>query len=492
MPRTATIFGNPIAQKVVDKANREKNKYLKKFGDDTARHFPLSSTSDDVLTPALDVRMVESHVVKNRMVENSSDGSAIEKEKAIFIGNIRMGYGHYRIAMAIASAARHLGYTPYWFDMSSFSETTGSKVITHLNKLYSLGSRLSQKSALFNRFYWDPLNSKGFLKLEYNAVDQKVAELMTPIFKDIPQDVPFIGTHTWTAQAAVHAGMEKVINIIPDNWPMGLHLSEGAVHTVQTPSSYFGYKTLKGMADGELKPMPEGSLYNVGHYIDHELLADLAGDTQKRLERISSNGPKRLLLTIGGAGAQYELYRDMILAYREQIERGELVFYVNVGDHQSVMDKLQADLNPISNVTSHQDNWSQIQQFAEQALDDEVSGVHLFCQQNLFAAVYATNLLMRSCDILITKPSELAFYPVPKLMIKRVGGHEAWGAIRAAEVGDGTCECTTNDEIMRMLALMLKEPDLLTEMNRNILAAQKAGVYDGAYNAVKLAFKDKQ
>jgi len=51
-------------------------------------------------------------------------------------------------------------------------------VLEKLNGLYSFGSRLSQKSALFNRLYWEPLNSEGFRKLSYNAVDQKVSELM--------------------------------------------------------------------------------------------------------------------------------------------------------------------------------------------------------------------------------------------------------------------------------------------------------------------------
>ena len=66
-------------------------------------------------------------------------------EKSIIIGNIRMGFGHYRISMAIASAARSMGYDPYWFDLCSFSSTTCGKIIAGQNELYSLGSRLSQK-----------------------------------------------------------------------------------------------------------------------------------------------------------------------------------------------------------------------------------------------------------------------------------------------------------------------------------------------------------
>ena len=39
---------------------------------------------------------------------------------------------------------------------------------------------------------------------------------------------------------------------------------------------------------------------------------------------------------------------------------------------------------------------------------------------------------LAEADVLVTKPSELAFYPVPKLFIKRVGGHEQWGAVHSA------------------------------------------------------------
>ena len=42
------------------------------------------------------------------------------------------------------------------------------------------------------------------------------------------------------AQAALHAGMKYVVNAIPDNWQMALHLAEGSIHTVQTHYAYQG------------------------------------------------------------------------------------------------------------------------------------------------------------------------------------------------------------------------------------------------------------
>jgi hypothetical protein len=111
----------------------------------------------------------------------------------------------------------------------------------------------------------------------------------------------------------------------------------------------------------------------------------------------------------------------------------------------------------------------------------------VFCHKDIFAAVYATNLLMRACDILITKPSELAFYPVPKLMIQHLGGHERWGAIRAAEIGDGTPECFDLAHAESQIEQFITTPDLVVNMCNAIISAKKAGIYNGAYHAVELA-----
>ncbi|MBQ4302601.1 MAG: hypothetical protein II769_05735, partial [Oscillospiraceae bacterium] len=110
-----------------------------------------------------------------------------------------------------------------------------------------------------------------------------------------------------------------------------------------------------------------------------------------------------------------------------------------------------------------------------------------FCHDDIFAAVYVTNLLMRSSDVLVTKPSELAFYPIPKLFIQHVGGHEIWGAIHSAEVGDGTYEVAPGRETTDMIRLLQSEPEILERMNNRILENCKAGLYNGAYEVIKLA-----
>ena len=479
--KSKVIFGNRISRRAYRKAVRGKMKYMKKYGDDSKADYPVRLADNACLGEPLGVRDI-------RVGEGEGDGG-FDREKGIIVGNIRMGFGHYRISIAMASAAHALGYTPYWMDLNSFPETTCTKVIGAQNDLYSLGSRLSQKSRLFNKLLWEPLNYEGFRQLTYNAADQKNAELMAPVFQNVPKDIPVIGTHVWPAQAALHGGMQYVVNAIPDNWPMALHLSEGAVHLIQTRQSYMGYRILNGMAKKKvLQPMPADSLQYTGHYIDHELVFNAEKDCAARLERKKSGKPMRFLLTIGGAGAQRELFAAVIKHLIPAIRENRAALYINVGDYKQVWEALRREvpaLNPMSK--THFGDWEETKAFCDVALSGDVGGVHVFWHENIFEAVYCTNLLMRSADVLLTKPSELAFYPIPKLFLKRIGGHEKWGAIHSAEVGDGTLECEDVPHTLQMVDLFLNEDTLLREMCEAISINKSVGLYDGAYKAVEIA-----
>lgn len=341
---------------------------------------------------------------------------------------------------------------------------------------------------------WEPVNYEGFRKLSYNACDQKNAELMAPVYRKVPKDIPVVGTHVWPAQAAVHAGMKHVVNAIPDNWPMALHLSEGSIHTIQTHNSYLGYRILNGM-DGRkvLKPMPADSLVYTGHYIDHELVSNIEADCAARAARKKGGQPMRFLLTIGGAGAQKEIFAAIIKKLLPAIKAGKAALYVNVGDYKNVWEQLVTEIPQLGHIAhEHFDDWDETKRFAAQALEGEVRGIHGFYHSNIFEAVYCTNLLLRSCDVLVTKPSELAFYPVPKLFIKRVGGHERWGAIHSAEIGDGTLECQDTAHTLQMVELFINDDNLLADMCGNIVRNKQMGIYDGAYKVVELAMRGKK
>ena len=475
--RTSVIFNNPIDKKTIKKAEKSKRKYIKKYGDDSNADYKISFEK----IPTLDFLGVNNIVFGDKNEELPKN--------ALIVGNIRMGFGHYRISIAMASAARALGYEPYWLDLASF-KATGSEMIREQNALYSTASRLSQKSKLFNKFFWEPLNSEGFKHIEYNAKDQKNSELLVPILKNIRKDVPYIATHVWPSQAAIHAGFSNVVNAIPDNWPMGLHLSEGAIHTVQTPFAYLGYKMLNGFGKKPLNGIPEEELKMVGCYVDHELLMDLENDNKRRIKRVKDNKPMRILMTVGGAGAGFDMFLSMVKHLLPYIKENRVALFINFGDHKEVYEKMLKKIGDI-HAKTYFDQYDELKKLVTEIKDGDASGVYCIYNKNIFEAVYSTNLLMPVTDLLVTKPSELAYYPIPKFFMRHIGGHEVYGAIHGQEFGDSTFECPTKKEAAVMLDRLISDKEIFIHMCDQIDKLKAQGYYDGAYECVRLAAKKK-
>ena len=471
--RTSIIFDNPQSKKTIKSANKSKHKYIKKYGDDSNADYKISFKDIDTLD-----------FINTSNIVFGEENQEFDK-KALIVGNIRMGFGHYRISIAMASAAKALGYKPYWLDLASF-DATGSKMIRHQNNMYSLCSRISQKSKLFNKLLWEPLNCEGFKKISYNAKDQRNSELLVPIFKNIDKDIPYIATHVWPSQAAIHAGMTKVVNAIPDNWAMGLHLSEGAIHAVQTPFAYFGYKTLHGFDKKPLNSTPEASLKMVGCYVDHELLVNLENDNKLRKDRISKDKPLRILMTVGGAGAGFDMFLAMVKHLLPYVENNKVALFINFGDHKDVYEKLTKKIKNIK-TQNFFNEYSNLKALVKDIKEGDAQGIYAIYNENIFEAVYSTNLLMPVCDLLVTKPSELAYYPIPKLFMKHIGGHEVYGAINGREFGDALPECPTAKEINIMLDKVIMDKELIPHLCDRIDQLKKDGHYNGAYECVKLA-----
>ena len=473
MDKTSSIFNNPMDAKTIKAAEKSKAKFIKKYGDDSSADYKIGFKAIDTLD----------FIGADNIV--FGDSNAEFDPKALIVGNIRMGFGHYRISIAMASCARALGFKPYWLDLASF-DATGSKMIREQNDLYSLASRISQKSKLFNKLVWEPLNSEGFKKISYNAKDQKNSELLVPIFKNIPKDIPYIATHVWPSQGAIHAGMTNVVNAIPDNWPMGLHLSEGAIHTVQTPFAYLGYKMLNGFDKKPLNGIPEEQLKMVGCFVDHELLVNLKEDNDLRRDRIANGKPIRILMTVGGAGAGFDMYVAMIKHLIPYVEEGKVALFINFGDHEGIYHKLNEALGGFE-TTNFFNKYDELKAFAKKIRNEDVKGIYAFCNNDIFQAVYSTNLFVPVTDILVTKPSELAYYPIPKVFMRHIGGHEVYGAINGREKGDSTFECPTKESINEMFDRLLSDKEILTHMCNRIDELKETGYYDGAYECVRLA-----
>ena len=89
-----------------------------------------------------------------------------------------------------------------------------------------------------------------------------------------------------------------------------------------------------------LNPMPEDALFYTGHYIDHELVSNIETDCAARKQRKEEGKPMRFLLTIGGAGAQKEIFAEIIRFLLPQIKEKKAALYVNVGDYRNVWEEL--------------------------------------------------------------------------------------------------------------------------------------------------------
>ena len=503
------VYGNPIKRSHSRAADRWQRMFIRKFGYDPEENYRLRLQDNPYLGPIFGLKNIVRIDGEGAAAQNEGLEEIGENDRAVIISTIRMGFGHYRIAMAGASAARAMGFTPYWLDLLTIPGIT-SDVINWCNSWYSRWSRMSQKSAFFNKYVWEPVTTGEptlpilsqilnswivgwpwrFLKT--NVKDYKMSELFGPLHQSLPSEMPVLTAHMWNCMGAVAGGMTNVVDMMFDNWPMAFQLTEGAKHAVQTPSGYYGFRTMRGFDEtGKvMHSVSSDAIHYTGHHVDHEIVENIEEDCKRRLRRLYSGEPRRFLMTMGGAGAQRELFKAVIEHCIPLMKSGKLSLFVNLGDHRDNWEWLERVFSSDSDyrelLKTHFD-WENTRNFADEIRDGVSEGLHVFLYENIFHAVYATNYLMRVADVMITKPSELAFYPVPKIFNERVGGHEFWGAVRGAEIGDGTVETRTPEHTTQAIDLMTEESNLFEMYCDRIVENKRAGIYDGAYKSVELA-----
>jgi hypothetical protein len=493
---TYQVYGNSITRGQSLSSDRWQNYLARKFKYNPEEKYTLSIHENPYLGDVFGLKDIR----------RDDSGQPFDPKNAVVVSTIRMGFGHYRIAMAGVSAARAMGFTPYWLDLLAIPGIT-TDVINFCNRNYSFFSRMSQNNAFFNKFVWESETTgertlpglNFFLNnwvaiwpwrfLKTNVKDYKMSELFRNLYAALPPETPTLTSHMWNCMGAVAGGMTNVVDMMFDNWPMAFQLTEGAKHAVQGPAGYYGFRAMRGFDEHNkiLKPVPAESLFFTGHHVDHELVENIEYDCAARLRRMAEKEPRRFLVTMGGAGAQRGLFKAIIEHAIPLVKQNKASLFVNLGDHKDNWDWLQTELAGYKDLIQTHFSWEDTRYLADQIRIGSAHGIHIFLFDNTFHAVYATNYLMRVVDVMITKPSELAFYPVPKIFNARVGGHEMWGAIRGAEIGDSTVETRTIPETLQAIDLITDEPDLLTMFCDCIVKNKSIGIYDGAYKSVELA-----
>ena len=209
--------------------------------------------------------------------------------------------------------------------------------------------------------------------------------------------------------------------------------------------------------------MPEADIRLAGHWCPKEMVDNIDADCAARIERRAQKKPLRLLIPVGGAGAQRKFVTKFLLALKDDIKAGNVQVMLNAGDHQHMktafLDTLaamgisQEGLEIINSIDGVRNFCSRLRDGFEPS-----KGVTLFAFDDYFPAVATTDIVCRVADVLCAKPSELAFYPVPKLNIRRVGDHEAYSALRSSEVGDGSLEVREADEAVSWVQVQILNP----------------------------------
>lgn len=311
----------------------------------------------------------------------------------------------------------------------------------------------------------------------------EAAHLM-PLLLSYPKDIPLITTHQLVALTAAAAGFKNVINLVVDNYPQWFLVVPKTLNLTQGPVNYQSFMRMGVKPD-------QVSL--AGHWCPTGLVTNIDKDCQVRIARIKAGKARRLLIPVGGAGAQKKFIVGMIEKIQDLVKHSKIQLFLNAGDHVhmktafvDVLNKCGLDYDTVTTTQGVYDFQKSLVNGKEPS-----KTVTLFAFDEYFPAVATTDILGRVADVLTCKPSELAFYPLPKLHIRRVGDHEADSARRAAEIGDGTLEARELDDAMKYMDLFLKSPDLLVSMNEQVRQGHKIGLYNGCKNAVQWAIDGK-
>lgn len=408
-----------------------------------------------------------------------SDKGPESLSKGLIVGSIRMGYGHHRMALSVYSHSLKKKIPTYLHDLLAI-ESNEARAIADIDQGYSYFSRLSSEIGGPIEWVWGQLMSQGNLtSLELSC---QLADLYKGLMAGISSDSPVITTYPLNGQISVASGIQKVIHLICDNFPQHYLLVPGALNLVQSPSSYTKFIEMG---------VPRENLSVAGHWVSEDILSNAVTDSEDRVRRIDLKKSRRFLMPIGGAGAQKGYILDLIRITKEKLLDKKFFYWINTGDHSKVLAAIEEYLifQKIPYLTIR--SWEDLELFVKRhplhSEDNDVSPpIVLFNFVSHTEAFSATDKLIRISDVLITKPSELAFFPIPKLFIRRVGDHEAASVLRSLELGEGTVECREPMHAKELIHIFTESDDLLLRMNESIIKNTLEGVYSGSKNAVEM------
>ena len=409
-----------------------------------------------------------------------ADDAYVPPGEGLLVGTVRMGFGHHRIARSVYTWSQALGHTTWLHDLLAI-ESPEADSIRAMDATYSRYSRLSSNLGGPFEWLWGKLMQQGGPGSLRTSL--MLAEAIAPLMKGIPRDIPVISSYPLNGQIAVALGFERVINLVIDNHPQYFTLVPGALNLVQGPAWHERF-----LAMG----VPERHLRVAGHWVSEPLATHAVADSAARIARADAGHPRRLLVPVGGAGAQRKWLVAFLKGLAPRLREGSIRVFLNAGDHGHMKVALERTLAAMKVGWRSLSTLAEVRDFCNQVPLDgpepsELEPVVLGAFDSHFEAFTTTDLLMRVSDVLVTKPSELAFFPIPKLHIRRVGNHEAASAMRAAELGEGTPECRKVAHALETARMLCEQRHPFVRMCRAVAAHAQQGIYDGSKHAVQRA-----
>lgn len=426
----------------------------------------------------LPLSSVDSYIHKGLKMIVRGEGTPVGQ--GLVVGSVRMGYGHHRMAFSVYSHSLDQKIPTYLHDLLAI-ESPESKAIADVDGLYSYFSRLSSEMGGPMEWVWGNLTNSGNKSSLFLSI--LLAKQYKRLMEDIPKENPIITTYPLNGQIAFESGFQKLIHLICDNHPQHYLLVPGALNLVQTEHNYKGFLSMG---------VPKENLEIAGHWVSKDVALNAAKDSSYRISRIEKKQPLVFLIPVGGAGAQRSYLTDLITLAKENLKSKSFYFLINTGDHEHIfnhfvglLEKYQIEFGTIR-------SWKEVLDFQEEyKLEKNPKElpypILLFHFKSHAEAFSATDLLIRTVDVLVTKPSELAFYPIPKLFIRRVGDHEEKSALYSLELGEGTVECREPEHAIDLMKVFINNKDILLRMNDCVIDYSKKEIYNGSKKAVEIA-----
>ena len=244
------------------------------------------------------------------------------KGAPIVVGTIRMGFGHHRIAYAAASWGVASGRPTFFHDLLNV-DSAEATMIREMDKGYSQASRLATEMGGAVEALWGSLTrgaDENMLRASY-----QFAENLLPLLLSIPKDTPLISTHCFVGLIAVALGFTNVINLVIDNHAQWFIVVPGAHNLVQGPSNYHSLLRMG---------VPAEQLQLAGHWIPKDLVDGIDADCNARIKRAEKRAPIRILIPVGGAGAQKTFVSTFLRALKGLVAEGRVELMLNAGDHE--------------------------------------------------------------------------------------------------------------------------------------------------------------